>query len=198
MSDDPDASVTRFFQELRQGNQASTQQVWEYFAPRMLKLARTTLARLPVRVLDAEDVAQSAFISFWRRTQQDAFVDPLNRDNLWSLLTVITVRKAGKVARDERARKRGGGQVKNEAQLGAAAEADFRIDEALAALPSQDFDLTCEELLGRLDQEPRSIALLKLLSHTNREIAEMLSCTERKVERKLQLIRRIWGQELDA
>lgn len=54
------------------------------------------------------------------------------------------------------------------------------------------FDIYCEEMLSRLDEEPRTIAVLRMLGHTNREIAAMLGCTERKVEGKLALIRSIW------
>jgi DNA-directed RNA polymerase specialized sigma24 family protein len=55
-------------------------------------------------------------------------------------------------------------------------------------------DHTSEELLSALDEEPRAIILLKLMDYTNREIAEIRGCTERKIERKLQLIRRTWDE----
>ena len=72
------------------------------------------------------------------------------------------------------------------------------IDQALAALPSHDFDLCCEEWLLMLDEELRQYAVLRLLGHTNRDIAGIFQCTERKVERKLNLIRQIWSEALDA
>ena len=59
-------------------------------------------------------------------------------------------------------------------------------------LPAEEFDLHCEELLDQLDPEQREIALLRLLGFRNREIADRLACTERKVERKLNLIRLTW------
>src|SRR5438270_249482 len=40
--------------------------------------------------------------------------------------------------------------------------------------------------------ELRTIAVRRLVQHTNREIAATLGCTERKVERKLALIRLEW------
>jgi hypothetical protein len=58
-----------------------------------------------------------------------------------------------------------------------------------------DFDLHCEELLLMLDEELRTIAMLRLLGHTNRDIARQLGCTERKVERKLNLVRLRWKDE---
>ena len=67
-------------------------------------------------------------------------------------------------------------------------------------MPPQDFDLHSAELLDGLDPEVRTIAVVRLLGHTNREIATALGCTERKVERKLNLSgssgNRSWGCRL--
>src|SRR5947208_1321429 len=46
----------------------------------------------------------------------------------------------------------------------------------------QEFDLHSAELLDGLDPELRKIAVLRLLGHTNREVAAALGWTERKVE----------------
>jgi DNA-directed RNA polymerase specialized sigma24 family protein len=68
--------------------------------------------------------------------------------------------------------------------------------DALAGTPAADFDLHCEELLGQLDDELRTFAVLRLLGHKNREIAEQLGCTERRVERKLARIRQCWEEAI--
>ena len=54
-----------------------------------------------------------------------------------------------------------------------------------------------ERLLGLLrdSQLLRAIAVWKWEDHTNEEIAAMLGCTTRTVERKLKAIRTIWNQE---
>ena len=51
-------------------------------------------------------------------------------------------------------------------------------------------------MLELLEPDLRSYALLRLMGHKNREIADQFSCTERKVERKLQLIRAVWDEEV--
>ena len=66
------------------------------------------------------------------------------------------------------------------------------LDEAAGQLPAQEFDLHSAELPDALDPELRRIAVLGLLGQTNREIAGMPECTERKIERKLHLIRMQW------
>jgi DNA-directed RNA polymerase specialized sigma24 family protein len=70
----------------------------------------------------------------------------------------------------------------------------LHLEEA-AVLPPADFDCHCEELLNRLEPQLREIAVLRMLGYRNREIATMLDCTERKVERKLNLIRLRWESE---
>ena len=198
---DAEGSVTHVFRKLRAGDHSAAQKLWDHFLPRMVALARKTLSDGPQKVADADDAVQSAFFNFWQRAQRGIFTGDLHRDNLWNLLAVITVRKAKKQIRRELAGKRGGGEV-----LGGSAVDDavdfrsqsFRLDEALGQIPMPIFDLNCEELLLKLDEELRALALLRLKGHTNGEIADILDCTQRTVERKLKLIRLRWEHELET
>lgn len=188
-------SVTFFFGQLRSGNRDAAHELWMRFFPRLRGLARKTLSGYPQRMADAEDAAQSAFISFWQRAEKGEFGEDLDRNNLWNLLGVITVRKALKQVERERTPKRGGGLVRGETEVvGGVADGDgFRLDQALASMPTHDFDLHCEELLLQLNEELREIALLRLWGYATSEIAEQLQCTERKVQRKLELVRLKWA-----
>ena len=169
--------------------------LWRRFLPRLRGLARKTLGGRPQRVADADDAVQSAFISFFQQVEQGQVQADLNRDDLWNLLGVITANKARMQARREAAEKRGGGRVVGEAALARPDGSPLPLDEAAGELPTADFDLHCEDLLGRLDPELREFALLRLLGYRNAEIAELHGCTERKVERKLNLIRARWESE---
>ena len=137
-------------------------------------------------IADAEDALQSAFISFWQRAERGDFGDEMTRDDLWNVLGTITVRKALRQQRRESAQKRGGGRVRDEADL----------HEVASSANSPEFDVVCAEMLELLEPDLRSYALLRLMGHKNREIADQFSCTERKVERKLQLIRAVWDEEV--
>lgn len=193
-----EGTITDFFVQLRSGDETAANKLWAYFFPQLLGLARKTLGHRPGGMADAEDAVQSAFVSFWQRTERGEFEGELNRDNLWSLLGVITSRKAMKQSRRERAQKRGGGKVLNETALrgpGSAGDG-FNLDQLIGDLPAQEFDLHCQELLLMLDEDLRTFALLRLAGYKNSEIADRLDCTERKVERKLQLIRATWEQEV--
>lgn len=192
---DPTGSVTLFFAQFRAGDAAAAGRLWERYFPRLQALARKSLAGRPQGPADADDAVQSAFVSFWQRTKAGDFGPGLGREDLWNLLGVITVRKAMRHQRRERAAKRGGGKVVGEAAL-AAGDAPG-LDALAGAASPAEMDLTCEEMLGKLDDELRAFAVLRLLGYKNREIAEMHGCTERKVERKLALIRQEWESEED-
>src|SRR5688572_4527505 len=92
MSPAADGSLTQVFARLREGDRDAANRLWGAFFPRLIALARHTLAGYPQRAADADDAVQSAFVSFWQRAQQGDFSGPLHRENLWNLLGVITVR----------------------------------------------------------------------------------------------------------
>ena len=74
-------------------------------------------------------------------------------------------------------------------------ESPTTLDAMFANVDGRDFDLYGEELLMKLDEPLRRLAVMKLMGYTNGEIATSLDCTERTVERKLQLIRMTWESE---
>ena len=186
MTDDLSGSVSILFQQIRAGDAAAVARLWDRFRLRMRALAEQALSGRWKRMADAEDALQSAFISFWQRAERGDFGDEMTRDDLWNVLGTITVRKALRQQRRESAQKRGGGRVRDEADL----------HEVASSANSPEFDVVCAEMLELLEPDLRSYALLRLMGHKNREIADQFSCTERKVERKLQLIRAVWDEEV--
>lgn len=187
-------SITQVFRQIQIGDEAAARALWERFLPRLLGLARRTLAGRPQRAADAEDVVQSAFASFFEQVRRGYFAHPLDRDDLWNLLATFTQRKSLKQSRRELAAKRGGGRVIGEGDLGDRHGECLTLDGIAGQAHCTDLDLTCEEMLQKLGDEERAIAILRLLGHRNREIAENLGCTERKIERKLNLIRMTWEE----
>ncbi len=65
------------------------------------------------RMADEEDVALSAFESFYRRAEQGQFPQLEDRDDLWQLLFVLTVRKAINLVNYQGRKSRGGGRVQS-------------------------------------------------------------------------------------
>jgi DNA-directed RNA polymerase specialized sigma24 family protein len=183
-------SVTRWIAQLRAGDQAAADPLWQRYFEQLVVLARGRLLRAPRRAADEEDVALSAFHSFCRAAEDGRFAKLNDRNDLWRLLVVLTTRKAAHLLRDGRRLKRGGGH---------AAENDVDLDLIVGESPEPEFVAEaaeeCRRLLCRLDDPLRSIAIWKMEGYTNEEIAARLSCVPRTVERKLRLIRAIWENE---
>ena len=180
-------SITMLYHQWRGGDPHSLNQLITRFWPRLLALAHSTLQGRVQRAADAEDALQSAVISFWEHVDQGGFGHAMDRDDLWNVLGLFTVRKAIKLQERERALKRGGGRVVS----------GLPLDEIAQQSSAEDLDLVCTEMLELLDPELRTFALLRLMGHKNQEIADKFGCSERKVERKLQLVRAVWKHEMD-
>ena len=75
--------------------------LWQAYFRRLVALARDRLRGTSRRAADEEDVALAAFDSFYRRAERGQFPDLEDRDDLWRLLFVLTVRKAVDLARRE-------------------------------------------------------------------------------------------------
>jgi DNA-directed RNA polymerase specialized sigma24 family protein len=188
-------SVTSLIRLLKDGDHEAAQRLWELYFQRVVDLARSRLRNLPRRAADEEDVALSAFDSFLRGARHGRFPRLEDRDDLWQLLLVLTVRKAANLAHHECRLRRGAGQVRALADLaGMDLEriAGSEPTPELAALVADE----CRELLARLgEQTLRSVAVWKMEGFTNCEIAARLGCVPQTVERKLRAIRRIWAEE---
>jgi DNA-directed RNA polymerase specialized sigma24 family protein len=192
--------VTTWVEQLRACNREAAQQLWERYFCRLVGLARSKLQGIRRGAADEEDVALSAFDSFYRAAEQGRFPQLGDRNNLWELLVVITARKAIDLRQRETRQKRGGGRVAGESALDGLLgpeEGGSGIEQVVGTEPTPELAaLVADEvqrLLGLLPKEElRAVALLKLEGHTNAEIAERLGCAEATVERRLGLIRSLW------
>jgi DNA-directed RNA polymerase specialized sigma24 family protein len=193
-----DGSVTRLIGMLKRGDRGAAQELWETYFRRLVGLARTRLARASTPVADAEDVALSAFNSFYRRAERGAFPRLEDRDDLWQLLFVLTVRKAINLARYQGRKSRGPSRLMSLSDLEA-----WDVAPILGAEPSPLFAAEmideCRRLLDLLpDATLRSVALWKMEGYSNGEIAAKLGCVEKTVERKLRAIRDVWSGEASS
>jgi DNA-directed RNA polymerase specialized sigma24 family protein len=189
-------SVSVLLRDLRKGDQRAGLALWDRYLPRLTGLARRTLGTHRPGIADPDDAVQSAWISFWQRLDDGRLSQDLSRDDFWNLLGLIVVRKSRKQVRRELAEKRGGGQVRRESEL-AADSGGGPLDAAPAMPDARDLDLFGEELLQQLNEECRRIAVLRLMGHSTGEIAAEFGCTERKIQRKLELIRLEWSAAVE-
>jgi DNA-directed RNA polymerase specialized sigma24 family protein len=180
-------SVSRWIDGLVVRDKAAVEQLWRRYLPRLVGLARKRLRRAPRRLKDEEDVAVSAFASFCRAAEAGRFPELLDREGLWRLLVVITVRKVSHFVRDEERRP----------------TRPFDAEELLSREPDPAFAAEvaeqCQRLLRTLnDPELEAVAVARMEGSSVEEIAGQLSYAPRSIKRKLHLIRGIWEKELKS
>jgi DNA-directed RNA polymerase specialized sigma24 family protein len=204
MSAHDGGSITGWLGELRDGDQAAAQPLWEHYFSKLVTVARSKLRRMRKTTADQdeEDAALSAFNSFCAGAARGKFPQLADRDDIWRLLVVITARKAMAQANREGRQKRGGGRVVEEAVLfghglGGADGSLAGLERIAAQGPSPEFAAMMAEECGRLldaldDDSLRQVALSRMEGYNNDEIAEQLGCARRTVARRLDLIRKTW------
>ncbi len=194
-------SITRWIGDLKAGGDSAAQHLWERFFERLVRLARKKLAGRQGRdaVEDEEDAVISAFDSFCRGAAAGRFPVLSDRDDLWRVLVVITVRKALNQVERRRRLKRGAGKVVNQGPFDDRAGHDEAAgldvlagDEPspeLAAMVADEYR-HLREVLG--DDSLRRVLDLRLAGYAHKEIAQRMGVSGRTVTRKLELIRREW------
>jgi RNA polymerase sigma-70 factor (ECF subfamily) len=184
----PDLPFTELMARLRGGDADAAREVFDRFARRLVALAASRLPAALAPKVEAEDVVQSVFRSFFLR-HAAGHLTAENWDSLWSLLTVLTVRKCGHQVEHFHAGRR---DVRREAAPRPASDSAPDWDAAAPEpTPSEAVLLaeTLQQVLDRLREDQRPIVLLRLQGFSVREISEQAGCTERTVERVLKTVR---------
>jgi DNA-directed RNA polymerase specialized sigma24 family protein len=196
-------SVSHWIHQLKAGKQAAFQKLWKRYFRRLVGLARKHLLGTPRQAADEEDVALSAFDSFFRGAQEGRFPKLHDRNDLWQLLVLIAGRKASNLAKHERRHRRGGGQLQHASTLpdGRESEQGLLFANLIGREPEPVVALQVVEEYERLidglgNDALRSIAVWKLEGYSNKEIAAKLGRAPATVERKLRLIRDAWEKEV--
>jgi DNA-directed RNA polymerase specialized sigma24 family protein len=201
MSNDP--SVTTLIQRLKAGSDSvAAQAVWASYSERLIGLARKKLQGASNRVRDEDDIALSAFNSFFRGIKAGRFSDLIDRNDLWQILVMLAERKAIDQIRKSSAAKRGGGKVRGDSALGSAGDSQGPrgLEQIADSDPSPEvvtaFTDECRRMFALLDDAELSlVALQKMEGYTCEEIARSLDRAPRSIERKLRTIRKVWEKE---
>ena len=189
-------SVTQWISALKHGDQSAAQALWRTYFRRLVGLARARLGNTSRLIADEEDVALSALDSFFRGARAGRFARLDDRDDLWQILVLITVRKAIDLRNYEARPSRGSGRVQSLTDLSPEGLEAIGGDEPspeLAAQLAEEYHRLMEQL-G--DPTLREVATCKLEGYTNEEIAARLGCVTSTVERKLARIRSLWAKEM--
>ena len=193
-------SITAWLEGLQAGEERAGQELFEQYFEQLVRLARKKLDGSARREADEEDVALSAFKSFFLGVEHGRYPRLRDRGDLWRLLVTITEHKAIDQIRRQKSQKRGGGNVRGESIF---LRGDDENQDGLAQIAAPDAEFAeqltaqCRRLLEMLEEDDlRQVALLKMEGLETEEIAQKINRTVRTVQRRLKLIQDIWSEEL--
>lgn len=170
-----DATLLVRFQS---GEDDAATALYTRYAQRLMQLAdRNTGDDLSTRV-DAEDIVQSVFRTFFRRVTDGHYMIP-EGEELWKLLLVIALNKVRYIAEHHRAIKR---DVSHTQLIG-------DHDVAKPADASEVLRLTIEDVLATLPEPHQEVVHYRIDGYEIAEIASRVSVSRRSVERILQSFR---------
>lgn len=186
-------SFAEFLRRLQARDDVAARQLFGRFTHQLITLAlRHINAELRHKV-DPEDVAQSAFKSFFHRYGEGG-LEVVNWNSLWGLLAMITVRKCAERAAYHRAECRDAAREVSPPREDEPAPWLEHFGREPTPLEAAVLNETVEQLLAGLDEEERPIVELSLQGHTTREISERLG----RAERTVRLLRENVRHRLEA
>lgn len=191
-----DTSVLRWLERLEEGQSDAAEALWNSYFAKLVKLADGRLQAKHRKVIDAEDIALSAFNSFCQGIKNKRFPTLSDRHGLWKLLVSITIHKVFHAIRHQQALKRGG-EFTELRGIDSSTDSIAAVNLVVSREPSPEFAAELVENFDRLmhalsDQELMQYATWKMEGYSNEEIALKVNRSVRTVERKLNLIRKIW------
>ena len=181
----------------RNGDSSAADELFRRYVDRLVALARSRLSARLARRVDAEDVVQSVYGSFFIRARDGQYALERSGD-LWRLLAGITVNKVLGQAERHQQQKR-----------------DFNREQSLAAagLPGGSLDLmaSCpgpeeavividvlEQVMQGLSPHERKVLELRLAGESIEEIADVICRSQRTVRRLLDRFRDLLEQKFLA
>jgi RNA polymerase sigma-70 factor (ECF subfamily) len=178
------SSDRSLLQRFRQGSQDAATQLYLRYAQRLHALTQAQCSEKLARQVDAEEIVQSVFGSFFRGASQGYYDVPASED-LWKLFLVIALNK-----------------IRAKGNYFRAAKRDVRLtmhgkgieDQAVDRRSNSEKDMaflqvTVDEALDRLPPRYRQMVTLRIEGYEVAEIAKQTGRSQRTVERILQQAR---------
>lgn len=170
----------------RAGEDDAATALYTRYAQRLLQLAsRSAGDDLSIRV-DAEDIVQSVFRTFFRRVSDGHYQIP-EGEELWKLFLVIALNKVRAIAEYHRAVKR---DVAHTRSL-----VHYQFEEP--ADVSQVLRMTIDDVLATLPEQHQKVVRDRIDGYEITDIATRVSISRRSVERILQAFRARLRKTLD-
>jgi RNA polymerase sigma factor (sigma-70 family) len=173
--------VAELVAQWRLGEESAAAELHRRYAQRLCALAEQQIGQRLRRRVGAEDIVQSVFRTFFRRTGQGEY--PIDHSgSLWQLLVTIMLNKVRRQGAAHRAAKRDVGvevPVADGELSPVALARDPAPDDAVVLLDE------LESLLAGLKSPEPDIIRLCLEGYSSPEIADQLACSRWTVRRVL-------------
>lgn len=170
-----DGSLVR---RLQRGNEDAATRLYLKYARRLMSVARAKSSEELKSRVDAEEIVQSVFRTFFRRAAHGCYDVPPG-DDLWKLLLVIALNKVRKAGQYHRAAKR-------DVRLTKGAQFIDWSQGGSDELAYKQLALVVEELLMTLTPQHRTMMEMRIEGFEVAEIAKRSKRSKRTVERVLQ------------
>lgn len=171
----------------RRGDQDAARELFDAYVVRLIPLAKRRISQRLASRVDAEDIVQSVFRTFFARLKDDKF-EINDQDDLFRLLMRITVHKTLRQIAHHKAAKRDPGL-----ELAQGDSAQEQLLQLLTSEPTPEATVTfldqLEHFMAQLQTGDREILELRLQGYSTEEIAEKLGSYDRKIRRVLERIR---------
>jgi RNA polymerase sigma-70 factor, ECF subfamily len=183
MADAPDDLIV--FELFRAGDDAGAKELFDRYVEQVMKLARRRLSRTMARRVDAEDIAQSVFRTFFVRARKGQFQFE-EAEDLCKILARITVHKTlRQIAYHKRAKRDTG------AESGADTQ-ELLLNRLAGGATPEDAAIFVDELehlFQKLQPTERAILELRMEGYNNLEIADKLGISDRKIRRLMERVK---------
>lgn len=180
--DRQDLSDRSLIRRLRTGSQDAATQLYLRYAKRLHLLSQARCSPDLAARVDADDIVQSVFRTFFRRAEKGEYDVPDGED-LWKLFLVIGLNKIQSTGAFHRAAKR---NVRASVGSDGLEHASEETDETSLSI----LQMSIDEVLDKLPPSHRDIIHLRIEGHEVAEIAARIGRSKRSVERILQEFRK--------
>jgi RNA polymerase sigma-70 factor (ECF subfamily) len=192
MADDHDfeSDLSAILSRARSGNSEAEEALHREFVGRLVRLASQRINKRFQAKIDADEVVQSVFVSFFRRNAVGEF-QVENWNDLWALLVTITLRKCSTKVTSFMTAKRNVSLERTVAREPGESSLSVAASEP-SPLEIATFNESLDQLFDLLTPLQQEIVTLRLKGYSNVEISQKIGRTERTVYRSLDKVRDVF------